>query len=140
MKHRSAAAFIVLLFLLLPLQAQTPQATDINALRTQIDALKAEYEKLKLDVAMAILQCYRHLFYPSSSPMVGTQLPLGHTIIELSGAGDSPGNGQHQVERVLHEQKKLLEARDIPDAPAFVRDQTGLKVKGEMTTAQMRTE
>ncbi len=102
--------------------------------------VKAENEKLKLDVAMAILQCYRHLFYPSSSPMVGTQLPLGHTIIELSGAGDSPGNGQHQVERVLHEQKKLLEGRDIPDAPAFVRDQTGLKVKGEMTTAQMRTE
>jgi hypothetical protein len=102
--------------------------------------VKADFEKLKLDVAMAILQCYRHLFYPSSSPMVGTQLPLGHTIIELSGAGDSPGNGQHQVARVLHEQKKLLEPRDIPDAPAFVRDQTGLKVKGEMTTAQMRTE
>src|SRR5207244_2914976 len=60
--------------------------------------------------------------------------------IELSGAGDSPGNGQHQVQRVLHEQKKLLESRDIPDAPAFVRDQTGLKVKGEMTTAQIRAE
>jgi hypothetical protein len=102
--------------------------------------VKAEYEKLKLDVAMAILQCYRHLFYPSSSRMTGAQLDLGHTMIELSGAGDSPGNGQHQVERVLHEQKKLLEARDIPDAPPFVRDQTGLRVKGEMTTAQIRTE
>ena len=102
--------------------------------------VKAEYEKLKLDVAMSILQCYRHLFYPSSSRMTGAQLDLGHTIIELSGAGDSPGNGQHQVERVLHEQKKLLEARDIPDSPPFVRDQTGLRVKGEMTTAQMRTE
>src|SRR5258708_2998837 len=102
--------------------------------------VKAEYEKLKLDIALAILQCYRYLFYPSSSPMVGTQLPLGQTGIELSGAGDTPGNGQHQVQRVLHDQKKLLEGRDIPDAPAFVRDQTGLKVKGEMTTAQMRTE
>jgi hypothetical protein len=102
--------------------------------------VKAEYEKLKLDVAMAILQCYRHLFYPSSSRMTGAQLDLGHTIIELSGAGDSPGNGQHQVERVLHEQKKLLEASDIPDAPPFVRDQTGLRVKGEMTTTQIRTE
>jgi hypothetical protein len=102
--------------------------------------VKAEYEKLKLDVAMAILQCYRHLFYPSSSRMTGAKIDLGHTIIELSGAGDSPGNGQHQVERVLHEQKKLLEARDIPDSPPFVRDQTGLRVKGEMSTAQMRTE
>jgi hypothetical protein len=72
--------------------------------------------------------------------MTGAQLDLGHTIIELSAQGDSPGNGQHEVERVLHEQKKLLEARDIPDSPPFVRDQTGLRVKGEMTTAQMRTE
>lgn len=106
----------------------------------QRDKVKAEFETLKLGVAMAILQCYRHLFYPSSSPMAGTQLPLGHTIIELSGAGDSPGNGQHQAERVLHEQKKLLDGGSTPDAPAFVRDQTGLKVKGEMTTGQMRTE
>jgi hypothetical protein len=102
--------------------------------------VKAEYEKLKLDVAMAILQCYRHLFYPSSARMAGTQLDLGHTIIELSGAGDAPGNGQHQVERVLHEQKKLIDGRDIPDAPGFVRDQTGLRGRGEMTTAQMRME
>ncbi len=102
--------------------------------------VRGEFEKLKLDVAMAILQCYRHLFYPSSSSMAGTQLPLGHTMIELAGAGDYPGNGQHQVQRILHEQKKLLEARDTPDAPAFVRDQTGLRVKGEMTTAQMRIE
>ncbi|MGA2725429.1 MAG: hypothetical protein ABSG79_23850 [Bryobacteraceae bacterium] len=83
---------------------------------------------------------YRHLFYPSSSRMTGTHLDLGYTIIELSGAGDSPGNGQHQVERVLHDQKKLLDGGDIPDSPPFVRDQTGLRVKGEMTTARMRTE
>ena len=102
--------------------------------------VKADYQKLKLEVAMVILQCYRHLFYPSSSRMTGAQIDLGHTIIELSGAGDMPGNGQHQVERVLHEQKKLLEARDIPDSPPFVRDQSGLRVKGEMTTAQIRTE
>ena len=89
---------------------------------------------------MAILQCYRHLFYPSGTRMTGTELDLGHTIIELSAAGDSPGNRQHQVERVLHEQRKLLDGRDIPDAPGFVRDQTGLRVKGEMTTAQIRTE
>ena len=32
--------------------------------------VKAEYEKLKLDVAMAILQCYRHLFYPDRKSVV----------------------------------------------------------------------
>ena len=102
--------------------------------------VKKEFGDLTLTVAMAILQCYRHLFYPSSSSMAGTQLPLGHTMIELSGAGDYPGNGQHQVQRILHEQRKMLDGGDTPDAPAFVRDQTGLRVKGEMTTAQMRIE
>jgi hypothetical protein len=108
--------------------------------RYQFDKVKGEHSELKLKVAMAVLQCYRHLFYPSGSRMTGTQLDLGHTIIELSGAGDSPGNGQHQVERVLHEQKKLLTGRDIPDAPGFVSAQTGLRGRGEMTTQQLRTE
>src|SRR5258708_6350639 len=102
--------------------------------------VKAEYEKLKLDIALAILQCYRYLFYPSSSPMVGTQLPLGQTGIELSGAGDTPGNGQHQVQRVLHDQKKLLEGRDIPHAPAFVRNHTCLTFKSALTTTQIPPE
>jgi hypothetical protein len=68
----------------------------------QHDKVKAEHQDLKLKVAMAILQCYRHLFYPSSSRMTGAQLDLGHTIIELSGAGDSPGNGEHH--RDVHPQ------------------------------------
>ena len=72
--------------------------------------------------------------------MPGTNLPIGHTIIELSGAGDNPGNGQLQVGRALEDQRKLLSARDTPDSPSFVRDQTGLKVKGEVTTAQLRME
>jgi hypothetical protein len=119
---------------------QKPQEHHITLADYQQGKIRADYEKLKLDVAMAILQCYRHLFYPSGTRMTGTELDLGHTIIELSGPGDSPGNGQHQVERVLHEQRKLLDGRDIPDAPGFVRDQTGLRVKGEMTTAQIRNE
>jgi len=102
--------------------------------------VEGEFEKLRLDVAMAILTCYRFLFYPSSSPMSGTTLPIGYTSIELSGAGDSPGNGQHQVERILHEQRKILTPRDTPDAPSFVRDQTPLRIKGEITTAALRTE
>src|ERR1035437_6580570 len=119
---------------------QKPEEHHFTLADYQKIKIKADYEKLKLDVAMAILQCYRRLFYPSSSRMTGAQLDLGHTIIELAGAGDSPGNGQHQVERVLHEQKKLLEARDTPDSPPFVRDQSDLRVKGEMTTAQIRTD
>ncbi len=106
----------------------------------QRGTVRSDAEKMKLNVAMGILQCYRHLFYPSNSSMAGTTLPLGHTIMELSGAGDSPGNGQHQVIRVLHEQKKILTGQDDPDAPGYVVQQVGLRGRGEMTTQQLELE
>ena len=99
-----------------------------------------DYEKSLLTQAEAILHCYRHLFYPSHLTMPDATLPIGYSNIELANASDSPGNGQFQVERILHEQKKLLIARDDPDAPTFVRDQTPLRTKGEITTASLRDE
>ncbi len=105
----------------------------------QIQKVNAEYHELDLKIAQAILQCYRHIFYPSASPMAGTTLPLGHTILELTNP-DNPGNGQMHVERVLYEQKKLLTARDAPDSPAFVAKETGLAGRGEMTLQQLRLE
>ena len=105
----------------------------------QIQKVNAEYHELDLKIAQAILQCYRHIFYPSASPMAGTTLPLGHTILELTNP-DNPGNGQMHVERTLCEQKKLLTARDAPDSPAFVAKETGLAGRGEMTLQQLRLE
>ncbi|GIU78629.1 MAG: hypothetical protein KatS3mg005_1867 [Bryobacteraceae bacterium] len=105
----------------------------------QIQKVNAEYHELDLQIAQAILQCYRHVFYPSATPMAGTTLPLGHTILELTNP-DNPGNGQTHVERVLHEQKKLLTAQDAPDSPAFVARETGLSGRGEMTLQQLRLE
>ncbi|GAG37053.1 unnamed protein product, partial [marine sediment metagenome] len=82
----------------------------------------------------------RHLFYPSHMPLGGGDAQLGHTAIEVANASDSPGNGQVHIKRTLREQKKLLDAGDNPDAPTFVRDQTPLKVKGELSTQELRNE
>ncbi len=105
----------------------------------QIQKVNAEYHELDLRISQSILQCYRHLFYPSASPMTGSNLPLGHTTIELTNP-DNPGNGQMHVERVLSEQRKLLTARDAPDSPAFVAKETGLALRGGMTLQQLRLE
>ena len=102
--------------------------------------VREEYEKSRTAVAVAVLQTYRHLFYPSHAPLGGSDAQLGHTIIELMNASDSPGNGQIHIKRALRDQKKLLESGDPPDAPAFVRDQTPLKTKGQITTAELRAE
>jgi len=99
-----------------------------------------EYEKSGTTVAVAILQCYRHLFYPSNVPIGSSGAKLGHTTIELQNASDSPGNGQLHIKRALRAQKKLLSGSDQPDAPAYVRDQTPLKTKGQINTQELRNE
>lgn len=106
----------------------------------QRNTVKSEEKDAVFKVAMSVLQCYRHLFYPSSSPMPGTGLPLGHTMIELATPSDSPGDGQRRIGSVLREQKKLLSGADEPDAPGYVLQQVGLRTRGEMTTSQLELE
>jgi len=99
-----------------------------------------QYEKLSLEISETILHCYRHLFFPSNLPMAGTEEPIAHCAIEVHNASDSPGDGQVHVARVLRQNKKLLGEGDQPDAPSYVRDQTPLKTKGEITTLTLRNE
>ena len=67
--------------------------------------------------------------------------PIAHAVMELP-KGDKPGEGEGQVvvARVLRDQKKLLGDGDPPDAPAYVRDQTPMKTKGEISTQELRNE
>jgi hypothetical protein len=99
-----------------------------------------EFDKSDFRIAQAIMQCYRHLFYPSHIAVGGGSVQLGHTAIELVNVSGDPGNGQKLIRAALREQKKLLEAGDQPDAPGFVRDQTPLKTKGFLTTQELRNE
>jgi hypothetical protein len=98
------------------------------------------YKKSRFEVAVAILQCYRNVFYPSQVRMVGSTVPVAHTVIELPKTSEDPGHGQTHVERVLREQQKVLSTYDQPNAPAYVRDRTPLKTKGEITTLTLRNE
>ncbi len=102
--------------------------------------LREEREKSRTQIAIAVLQCYRHLFYPNNAPHGSSGVKLGHTTIELHNASDAPGDGQKHLKRALRDQKKLLAREDQPDAPTFVRDQTPLKTKGHLSTAELRAE
>ena len=118
------------------------KGTDrINQLAAhQQEKVKEEYQKSSLQCAEAILHCYRHLFFPYNVPMAGSAEPIAHAAIEVPNASDTPGNGQLHVARVLREHHKLLSDGDSPEAPSFVRDQTPLKQKGELSTLELRNE
>lgn len=106
----------------------------------QQERVKEEDKRSLLYVAESILQCYRHLFFPYHHPMPGSDLPVAHAVIEVHNASSDPGNGQIHVARVLRDHQKLLGDGDKPEAPSYVRDQTPLKQKGEITTLDLRNE
>lgn len=89
-------------------------------------------------VAIAIQQCYRHVFYPSKSGGIGAA-HLAHTSLSLPAAAEKPGAGQQQLVRQLRDQRKIRAPEDEPDAPNYIRDSTPLKA-GQITTAALREE
>jgi len=89
-------------------------------------------------VAIAIQQCYRHVFYPSDSGNIGA-IQLAHTSLSLPAAAEKPGAGQQQLVRQLRDQRKVRAPEDEPDAPSYIRDRTLLKT-GQITTAALRDD
>ena len=106
----------------------------------QQDKVNELYRRSEQELALAIQQCYRHLFFPSRAHRVeGSGLELGHAAFDVHSASERPGDGQQQVVRSLNDNQKLLRADDHPLRPAYVRDQTSLK-RGQMTTVDLRAE
>lgn len=91
------------------------------------------------EVAVAIQQCYRHVFYPSRANRVSDETDIAHTAVDVPSASANPGAGQQQVVRALRDNNKLRTTDDPPDSPTYIRDRTPLK-QGQITTAALRDE
>ena len=111
-----------------------------------VDLAEHQQEKIRdlearseQELAVAIQQCYRHVFYPARNRIGTRGVDLAHTAIDMPSASSQPGAGQRQVVRVLRDLKKLRSSEDEPDAPVYVRDRTPLR-KGHMTTLALRDE
>jgi hypothetical protein len=131
------------------MRAKMLRRLALKALRNS-DKVKdlADYQVAKLgelasksdsDLALAVQQCYRHVFYPSKNRLDGANVDLAHTVIDIQTASDRPGDGQKQVVTQLQSANKLRLASDQPDSPVYVRDRTPLR-KGQITTAALRAE
>jgi hypothetical protein len=105
----------------------------------QRDRVLEWFRRSELEVALAIQQCYRHVFYPSRHRVEGADVALAHTAIDVQSASEKPGDGQRPVVRVLCDNNKLRLPEQEPDSPTYIRDRTPLK-KGAITTAALRAE
>jgi hypothetical protein len=111
-----------------------------NLVEHQRQKVEADLKGTDFHINQAVLQCYRHIFYPSHIAVGQGRVQLGHTAIELAGVSSDPRNGQTHVKRALRDQKKLLDAHDEPDAPNYVKGLTPLKTKGQLSTLDLRNE
>lgn len=105
----------------------------------QVAKLNEDFEVSKQRLALAVQQCYRHIFFPSRNRIDGANCDLAHTVVDIQTASDRPGDGQKQVVTQLQNVNKLRLPTDQPDSPVYVRDRTPLK-KGQITTAALRNE
>ena len=98
-------------------------------------------QKSEMEVATAIQQCYRHVFYPSRHRLPGSPVDLAHAAVDIHTASEKPGSGQQQIVRTLREStnQKLRLSEDPPESPGYIRDRTPLK-KGQISTAALRDE
>ena len=105
----------------------------------QQDKVRELEAKSEHDLAIAIQQCYRHVFYPSRNRIGASPVDLAHSALDMHSASQKPGAGQDEIVRALRDQSKLRLNNDEPDSPAYVRDRTTLK-KGQITTLALRDE
>ncbi len=96
-------------------------------------------QRSEQELALAIQQCYRHVFYPSRNRIDASDIDLAHTAIDTHSASDRPGAGQRQIVRTLRDLNKMRLSEDKPDSPASVRDRTPLR-KGELSVLALRDE
>ena len=104
--------------------------------RDKVCELEARSEQ---ELALAVQQCYRHVFYPSRHRVESADVDLAHSAVDIHSTSDQPGAGQRHVARSLADLNKLRYPEDEPDSPAYVRDRTPLK-KEEITPAALRNE
>ncbi len=91
------------------------------------------------EVAIAIQNCYRHLFYPSRNRVPDCNEDIAHCAIDLPSTSDKPGAGQKQIIEELRNLKKLRLADGEPDSPDYMCGKTPLR-KGQITTAGLLAE
>ncbi len=90
------------------------------------------------DLAVSVQQCYRHILYPKVEQFE-PGISLKHAVLDIPNTSADPGSGQKQVERYLHDVKKLYDTADQPYSPVFIIDRTPLK-RGVQTTLALRVE
>ena len=105
----------------------------------QQDKVRELEARSEQELALAIQQCYRHVFYPSRNRVGTSDVDLAHSAIDIHSASDRPGAGQQQVVRALRDLNKLRLSEDEPDSPTYVRDRTPLR-KGQISMLSLRDE
>lgn len=105
----------------------------------QQDQVKEKFQKAKSDLAIAIQQAYRHMFFPYRKALAAGGEFIDYAGIDLPQAANRPGDGQRAVLQKLREVQKLLTAEDVALDPAYVVSKT-MAGRGQISTDDLILE
>ncbi|MBL8783338.1 MAG: DUF499 domain-containing protein [Deltaproteobacteria bacterium] len=106
----------------------------------QQNKVRELHQRSELELAVAIQQCYRHLFFPSRHLRIdGAGVELGHVAFDVASASEKPGAGQARVLAALSDHQKLVRPGDPPLAAAYIRDKTPLRLR-PLSSEDLRNE
>ena len=100
---------------------KSPNRLD-NLSENQQKQLKEKQGAMDLDVRIALMNAYRHLFYPAHDPVKAPK-GLMHYVLPAQDASDIKGknNQQDVILKALKECSKIRSDDAAPYAPAYVR-------------------
>ena len=78
----------------------------------QQDKVRELEARSEQELAIAVQQCYRHLFYPSRNRIETAAVDLAHSAMDGYSASERPGEGQREIVRALRDLNKLRLAED----------------------------
>ena len=86
----------------------------------QKNKIQEDYKKSEFELATALAEGYRHLYYPSHNKTHTFTVQLKHILIEKPTSANRPGDGQFQVLETLRRENKIQEEGSIGDSPTYV--------------------
>lgn len=105
----------------------------------QKSKIQEDYKKSEFELATAITEAYRHLYYPSSIKTHTFTVQLKHVLIEKPTSANRPGDGQFQVLETLRRVEKIQEEGSVGDSPTYVESKV-LGGRNEISMQGLKNE
>lgn len=124
---------------MLALDRLNRESSDYQFPEHQQLKIKEQRQTAQFDLATAIADGYRHLYYPSHNKNHTFTAQLRHIVIDKFSSANRPGDGQISIRQALKNEGKIQEEGSPGDSPNFVQQKV-MGGRDSITTQGLKSE